>query len=100
MGQLMTSFRPVEDKAWNYVRPLPATTPYISMVPQGNDTFECVVLDGLPSKVRRAASCAPHVEHDTSNYSEFPNWCIYVGVVVPAQDSVARGNTPVLSTYT
>ncbi|KAG4425536.1 hypothetical protein IFR04_001233 [Cadophora malorum] len=51
MGQLMTSFRPVEDKAWNYVRPLPATTPYISMVPQGNDTFECVVLDGLPSKV-------------------------------------------------
>ena len=21
------------------------------MVPQGNDTFECVVLDGLPSKV-------------------------------------------------
>ncbi|KAL5322381.1 hypothetical protein ACEPPN_010354 [Leptodophora sp. 'Broadleaf-Isolate-01'] len=51
MGQLMTSFRPAEDKAWNYVRPLPATTPYILMAPQGNDTFECVVLDGLPSKV-------------------------------------------------
>jgi hypothetical protein len=47
----MTSFRPVEDKAWNYVRPLPGIGSYIRMVPVAPNTFECVVLDGLPSKV-------------------------------------------------
>ncbi len=47
----MTSFRPADDKAWNYVRPLPATDPYIYMSPRGPGVFECVVLDGLPSKV-------------------------------------------------
>jgi hypothetical protein len=47
MGQLMTSFRPAEDKAWNYVRPLPKVEPYIHMAPRGPNIFECVVLDGL-----------------------------------------------------
>ncbi|CZR53066.1 related to nonribosomal peptide synthetase MxcG (component of the myxochelin iron transport regulon) [Phialocephala subalpina] len=51
IGQLMTSFRPAEDKAWNYVRPLPSTSPYMLMEPRAPNTFECVVLDGLPSKV-------------------------------------------------
>ncbi|OJD30201.1 male sterility protein [Diplodia corticola] len=52
MGQLMTSFRdPESDKAWNYVRPLPKVAPYLRFVDVGPGIFECVVLDGLPSKV-------------------------------------------------
>ncbi|KAB2571366.1 Non-canonical non-ribosomal peptide synthetase FUB8 [Lasiodiplodia theobromae] len=52
MGQLMTSFRdPESDKAWNYVRPLPKVAPYLRFVDIGAGVYECVVLDGLPSKV-------------------------------------------------
>ncbi|KKY24427.1 putative l-aminoadipate-semialdehyde dehydrogenase [Diplodia seriata] len=52
MGQLMTSFRdPESDKAWNYVRPLPKVAPYLRFVDVGAGIYECVVLDGLPSKV-------------------------------------------------
>ncbi len=47
----MTSFRDHEDKAWNYVRPLPTTQKFIHMVFRSPNIFECVVLDGLPSKV-------------------------------------------------
>ncbi|EFW99074.1 nonribosomal peptide synthetase-like protein [Grosmannia clavigera kw1407] len=52
MGQLMTSFRdPVVDKEWAYMRPVLSAKPFLRMVPRGDNTFECVVLDGLPSKV-------------------------------------------------
>lgn len=55
MGQLMTSFREDGDKAWNYVRPLPAIAPYLSMEPQEDGSSECICLDGLPAKV--ASNC-------------------------------------------
>ncbi|OLN97928.1 Iterative polyketide synthase CazM 2 [Colletotrichum chlorophyti] len=51
MGQLMTSFREPGDKYWNYMRPLPSAKPWLRMIPIGGDVYECVVLDGLPSKV-------------------------------------------------
>ncbi|KAB8300552.1 hypothetical protein EYC80_000712 [Monilinia laxa] len=60
IGQLMTSFRPQEDTAWNYVRPLPSCVPYIQMAPRAANTFECVVLDGLPSKVTSNSQDPPN----------------------------------------
>ncbi|KAF2195783.1 acetyl-CoA synthetase-like protein [Zopfia rhizophila CBS 207.26] len=51
MGQLMTSFRPAEDKSWNYMRPLASAKPYLRFIERAPNVFECKVLDGLPSKV-------------------------------------------------
>ena len=51
-GQLMTSFRPSGDKAWNYVRVHDKLEPYARFEQQGNaNLFELVVLPGWPSKV-------------------------------------------------
>lgn len=51
MGQLMTSQRdPETDKAWNFVRPLAKTKPYLFFDEITTGIYECVVLDGLPTK--------------------------------------------------
>jgi len=68
----MTSFRPVEDKAWNYVRPLPAVKPYIYMAPRAPNTFECVVLDGLPSKVVSNCDDPPRSFNTSDLFSPHP----------------------------
>jgi hypothetical protein len=68
----MTSFRPVEDKAWNYVRPLPGIEPYIRMVPRGPNTFECVALDGLPSKVTSNCDDPPNSFYTSDLFSPHP----------------------------
>ncbi|KAL6862096.1 acetyl-CoA synthetase-like protein [Trichoderma novae-zelandiae] len=52
VGQLMTSFRPEGDKAWNYVRESDSLSPFLRWVQRGPDLYECVVLDGWPSKVQ------------------------------------------------
>ena len=72
MGQLMTSFRPVEDKAWNYVRPLPKVEPYLYMAPRAQNTFECVVLDGLPSKVVSNCNDPPNSFKTSDLFSPHP----------------------------
>ena len=72
MGQLMTSFRPRDDKAWNYVRPLPATNPFIRMAPRAHNTFECVVLDGLPSKVVSNCDDPPNSFNTSDLFSPHP----------------------------
>ncbi|KAI6778153.1 uncharacterized protein J7T54_007199 [Emericellopsis cladophorae] len=52
MGQLMTSQRDsTQDKAWNYVRPLANTRPFLQFDLIGEGIYELIVLDGLPSKV-------------------------------------------------
>jgi carbohydrate kinase (thermoresistant glucokinase family) len=51
VGQLMTSFRPDGDKAWNYVRESPKLQPFLKWIPQGPNLYECTVLPGWPSKV-------------------------------------------------
>ncbi|OBR12923.1 Male sterility protein [Colletotrichum higginsianum IMI 349063] len=51
VGQLMTSFRPPNDKAWNYVREHDKLTPYLKWIPRGPNLFECCVLPGWPAKV-------------------------------------------------
>jgi carbohydrate kinase (thermoresistant glucokinase family) len=50
-GQLMTSFRPCNDKAWNYVRVHEKLQPYVRWEERGANLFELVVLAGWPSKV-------------------------------------------------
>ncbi|CAG9998088.1 unnamed protein product [Clonostachys byssicola] len=52
VGQLMTSFRPEGDKAWNYVREHDRLSPYLNWVPRGPGLFECVVTKGWPAKVQ------------------------------------------------
>ncbi|KAI5927850.1 hypothetical protein F4810DRAFT_706586 [Camillea tinctor] len=51
VGQLMTSFRPKGDIAWNYVRVHDKLEPFLRMIPRGPNLFECCVADGWPSKV-------------------------------------------------
>lgn len=52
-GSLMNSNRDFSaDKFWNWVRPLPTSANYLVMEPQGGDTFEVVIKDGYPPKVR------------------------------------------------
>ena len=50
-GQLMTSFRPSNDKAWNYVRVHEKLQPYVRWEGRGANLFELVILAGWPSKV-------------------------------------------------
>jgi thioester reductase-like protein len=50
-GQLMTSFRPETDNAWNYVREHNRLRPFLRMEPKGGNLFELCVLEGWPSKV-------------------------------------------------
>ena len=50
-GQLMTSFRPAGDKAWNYVREHKRLKPYLRMEAKGGNLYELCILDGWPSKV-------------------------------------------------
>lgn len=49
-GRLATSGRPEGDKAWNYIRVLPPAEPYTIFDEVAPGLFECVALDGLPSK--------------------------------------------------
>ncbi|KAF7554891.1 hypothetical protein G7Z17_g2621 [Cylindrodendrum hubeiense] len=50
IGRLMNSARPEGDKAWNYLRPLPKVEEYFIMDEVAPGLYECVALDGLPSK--------------------------------------------------
>src|SRR4051794_8798126 len=72
MGQSMLSSRSSEDKAWNYLRPLPAVAKFLYFEPQGPDTYECVVLDGLPSKVVSNSSNPPNSFRTKDLFSPHP----------------------------
>lgn len=50
-GQLMTSFRPKGDKAWNYVRVHDKLQPFARFEDRGGNLHELVILNGWPSKV-------------------------------------------------
>ena len=50
-GQLMTSFRPDDDKDWDFVRVPAVLKPYLSMEERYPGIYELCVLDGWPSKV-------------------------------------------------
>ncbi|KEZ41750.1 Nrps-like protein [Scedosporium apiospermum] len=67
VGQLMTSFRPKSDKAWNYVRESEKLSPYLRWIPRGPQLFECCVLPGWPAKV---ASNQPDGSYATKDLFE------------------------------
>ncbi|KAF2626294.1 male sterility protein [Macroventuria anomochaeta] len=67
VGQLMTSFRPDGDKAWNYVRESPKLQPFLKWIPQSPNLYECTVLPGWPSKV---ASNRPDGSYATKDLFE------------------------------
>jgi len=50
-GQLMTSFRPREDKDWDFLRPSEQLKPYLHWEERYPGIFELCVLEGWPSKV-------------------------------------------------
>jgi len=70
----MTSFRPLGDKAWNYVRLPEAFKPYIIFELRSPGIYELVALNGLPSKV---ASNRPDGSYATKDlftpHSSIPN---------------------------
>jgi nucleoside-diphosphate-sugar epimerase len=72
MGQLMTSYRDSDDKAWNYVRPLPSIAPFLLMSPQGDGSFECICLDGLPAKVTSNSSDPPNSFRTSDTFLPHP----------------------------
>ncbi|RAL16759.1 putative NRPS-like enzyme [Aspergillus homomorphus CBS 101889] len=73
LGQLMTSERPPEDKAWNYVRPLNKVAPFLKMIPLEDGSYECVVLDGLPAKVSSNSDDPPNSFHTRDTFLKHPS---------------------------
>ncbi|KAF2023058.1 acetyl-CoA synthetase-like protein [Setomelanomma holmii] len=67
VGQLMTSFRPAGDEAWNYVRELTKLSCFLRWVPRGPNLFERTVLPGWPSKL---ASNLPDSSYATKDLFE------------------------------
>lgn len=59
-GFIMNSFRPSEDKEWSYLRLHRPVADFVLMDEISPGVFECVALDGLPSK-------------DTTNSDDPPN---------------------------
>ena len=68
----MTSARSPDDKAWNYLRPLPAVAEFLDFQPRSAGAYECVVLDGLPSKVVSNSSDPPNSFHTSDLFSPHP----------------------------
>ncbi|PYH76299.1 NRPS-like enzyme [Aspergillus uvarum CBS 121591] len=73
LGQLMTSDRPPEDKAWNYVRPILKVAPFVKMDPLEDGSYECVVLDGLPAKVSSNSDDPPNSFHTRDTFLKHPS---------------------------
>lgn len=73
LGQLMTSARPPEDKAWNYVRPLEKVKPFLHFKPLEDGSYECIVLDGLQSKVASNSDDPPNSFHTRDTFLKHPS---------------------------
>lgn len=73
MGQLMTSDRPLNDTAWNYIRPLANVAPYLLFDPLEDGSFECVVLDGLPAKVTSNSDNPPNSFRTSDCFTKHPS---------------------------
>lgn len=92
MGQLMTSHPPMDDKAWNYVRPLPNVAPYLFMKLLDDGSCESVVLEEAPSKVTSNSEDPPtffHTSDCSIKHPTIPNAWKYPGRI---DDRVALVN--------
>lgn len=72
MGQLMLSSRDKNDKTWNYLRPFPKAKPFLHFAPLGEGHFECVVLDGLPTKVISNSDDPPNSYYTRDCFTPHP----------------------------
>lgn len=73
MGQLMTSQRDsATDKAWNYVRPLDKTKPYLFFDEITTGIFEVVVLDGLITKTMSNSDDPPNSYRTRDTFVKHP----------------------------
>ncbi|KAL7628838.1 hypothetical protein AAE478_000353 [Parahypoxylon ruwenzoriense] len=82
MGQLMTSFRDQGDRAWNYVRPFPKVAPYLRFLSISEELYECIVLDGLPTKLCSNSDDPPNSFHTRDTFvphPSIPNAWKYIG---------------------
>ncbi|KAF2722236.1 acetyl-CoA synthetase-like protein [Polychaeton citri CBS 116435] len=81
-GRIMTSFRPAGDKEWNYLRLEAPIANHTLMDEIAPGIFECVALDGLPSKgpsnsdnppnsFRTADLFSRHPDPDKSNFYKY-----------------------------
>jgi thioester reductase-like protein len=68
----MTSFRTPDDRNWSYMRPLPTTKPYLRFDAIGDGMFECVVLDGLPTKVVSNSDDPPNSFRTRDTFTPHP----------------------------
>ncbi|KAL4991464.1 hypothetical protein BDW68DRAFT_198708 [Aspergillus falconensis] len=73
LGQLMTSDRPIDDKLWNYVRPLKVSQPYLRMEELEDGSYECVALDGLPAKVSSNCDDPPNSFRTRDTFLKHPS---------------------------
>ncbi len=69
----MTSFRPKMDNAWNYLRPIAGRDHYMQFVPRGPETYELVILDGLPSKVVSNSDDPPKSFYTSDTWTSHPS---------------------------
>jgi acyl carrier protein len=68
----MTSHRARDDLAWNYVRPIKACRPFMQFDLIAPNTYELVVLDGLPSKVATNSDDPPNSFHTSDTWCPHP----------------------------
>lgn len=73
VGFLFSStWRPKEDKAWNYLEARPHVAPFIYWKPYAEDLFECVVLDGFSGKAASNSMDPPNSYHTSDLWTPHP----------------------------
>ena len=72
-GMLGTSSnRPLGDDLWDYVRIPPPVAKYIWMKPLGDDTYECIYLQGLEALVSSSSDDPPKSFHSKDIFVKHP----------------------------
>jgi acyl carrier protein len=69
----MSSQRPREDKAWDYMRIIPSAIPYIWMKPTADKTCELIVLNGLKSKNESNSDDPPNSFYTRDLFIQHPD---------------------------
>lgn len=73
IGHVMTSsYRPVDDKGWNYLEPPAHIAPYIHWRPYAEGLYECIVLDGHGGKEVSNSDDPPNSFHTSDLFEPHP----------------------------
>ncbi|KAK5132675.1 hypothetical protein LTR08_008719 [Meristemomyces frigidus] len=72
-GQIMTSFRPPGDKEWSYMRLHRPVADHTLMDEIAPGVFECVALDGLPSKSTTNTDNPPNAFRTADLFTRHPD---------------------------